>query len=87
MHPAFLREDRCRPQAIFARMSMPIDLTILMPCLNEAETLGACIAKAKLGLERAGVLPDHRRLQAMVLRVGDEPDLLGEPAHPLAVAD
>ncbi|MEA3210447.1 MAG: hypothetical protein QOE70_3504 [Chthoniobacter sp.] len=26
-----------------------------MPCLNEAETLAACIAKAKLGLERAGV--------------------------------
>jgi hypothetical protein len=32
-----------------------LDLTILMPCLNEAETLAACIAKAKLGLERAGV--------------------------------
>lgn len=26
-----------------------------MPCLNEAETLAACIAKAKLGLRRAGV--------------------------------
>ena len=36
-------------------MSSPLDLTILMPCLNEAETLVACIAKAKLGLERAGV--------------------------------
>ncbi len=33
----------------------PLDLTILMPCLNEAETLVACIAKAKLGIERAGV--------------------------------
>ncbi|HEV7869592.1 MAG TPA: glycosyltransferase family 2 protein, partial [Chthoniobacteraceae bacterium] len=32
-----------------------MDLTILMPCLNEAETLVACITKAKLGLERAGV--------------------------------
>jgi glycosyltransferase involved in cell wall biosynthesis len=32
-----------------------LDLTILMPCLDEAETLAACIAKAKLGLERAGV--------------------------------
>ena len=36
-------------------MSSPLDLTILMPCLNEAETIVACIAKAKLGLERAGV--------------------------------
>jgi hypothetical protein len=32
-----------------------IDLTIVMPCLNEAETLAACIQKARLGLERAGV--------------------------------
>src|SRR6187402_109316 len=26
-----------------------------MPCLNEAETLAACIAKAKIGIEKAGV--------------------------------
>jgi hypothetical protein len=26
-----------------------------MPCLNEAETLAACIGKARLGIERAGV--------------------------------
>jgi glycosyltransferase involved in cell wall biosynthesis len=32
-----------------------VDLTILMPCLNEAETLALCIAKAKKGLEGAGV--------------------------------
>jgi glycosyltransferase involved in cell wall biosynthesis len=32
-----------------------LDLTILMPCLNEAETLAACIGKARLGIERAGV--------------------------------
>jgi hypothetical protein len=31
------------------------ELTILMPCLNEAETLATCIGKARLGLERAGV--------------------------------
>ena len=34
----------------------PIELTILMPCLNEAETLAACIRKAKGFLERSGVL-------------------------------
>ncbi len=33
----------------------PVVLTILMPCLNEAETLPVCIRKARLGLERAGV--------------------------------
>jgi glycosyltransferase involved in cell wall biosynthesis len=32
-----------------------IELTVLMPCLNEAETIGACVAKARSYLERAGV--------------------------------
>jgi glycosyltransferase involved in cell wall biosynthesis len=32
-----------------------VELTILMPCLNEAETLAVCIAKAKGYLERSGV--------------------------------
>ncbi len=32
-----------------------MELTILMPCLNEAETLGRCIEKARAFLERAGV--------------------------------
>ncbi|MBW7920656.1 MAG: glycosyltransferase family 2 protein [Rubellimicrobium sp.] len=31
------------------------ELTILMPCLNEAETLGACIRKAQGFLERSGI--------------------------------
>jgi glycosyltransferase involved in cell wall biosynthesis len=33
----------------------PIDLTILMPCLNEAETIARCIEKAKTGLQNSGV--------------------------------
>jgi len=33
----------------------PCELTILMPCLNEAETLAVCIAKALGYLERSGV--------------------------------
>ncbi|HEX2561073.1 glycosyltransferase family 2 protein [Phenylobacterium sp.] len=32
-----------------------LELTILMPCLNEAETLAVCIEKAKGYLERSGV--------------------------------
>lgn len=31
------------------------EVTILMPCLNEAETIVACIAAAKAGLQAAGV--------------------------------
>jgi glycosyltransferase involved in cell wall biosynthesis len=36
-------------------MSQNVELTILMPCLNEAETIARCIEKAKRGIERAGV--------------------------------
>jgi glycosyltransferase involved in cell wall biosynthesis len=31
------------------------ELTILMPCLNEAATVGTCIAKAREFLQRAGI--------------------------------
>ncbi len=34
---------------------MPVELTILMPCLNEAETLALCIAKARSFLQRTGI--------------------------------
>jgi glycosyltransferase involved in cell wall biosynthesis len=36
-------------------MSEVFELTIVMPCLNEADTVAECIRKAKIGLERAGV--------------------------------
>jgi glycosyltransferase involved in cell wall biosynthesis len=36
-------------------MPESVDLTILMPCLNEAETLARCIEKAKKGIEKSGV--------------------------------
>jgi Glycosyl transferase family 2 len=32
-----------------------VELTILMPCLNEAETLAVCVGKARAFLERSGV--------------------------------
>ncbi|MCA9038654.1 MAG: glycosyltransferase family 2 protein, partial [Planctomycetaceae bacterium] len=41
--------------AIDEANSQAIELTILMPCLNEAETLAICINKAKGYLERSGV--------------------------------
>jgi glycosyltransferase involved in cell wall biosynthesis len=34
---------------------MPVELSIVMPCLNEAETLRSCIRKATQYLERSGV--------------------------------
>lgn len=36
-------------------MAEPVELTVVMPCLNEAETLATCIKKAQLGIERARV--------------------------------
>ena len=36
-------------------MNELVELTILMPCLNEAETIARCIEKAGLGIQRAGV--------------------------------
>lgn len=37
------------------RESKKVELSIVMPCLNEAETLGVCIKKAKSFLEASGV--------------------------------
>ncbi|MBR0679231.1 glycosyltransferase family 2 protein [Roseomonas eburnea] len=45
--------DRVEPQV--ATGAATIELTILMPCLNEAETLGTCVRKAMGYLARAGV--------------------------------
>ena len=36
-------------------MEGKVELTILMPCLNEAETLATCIARARSFLDRTGV--------------------------------
>ena len=36
-------------------MSQPCELTILMPCFNEAETVARCIVKARAYLARSGV--------------------------------
>lgn len=34
---------------------MPLELTVVMPCLNEAETLADCIAAARAGMQAADV--------------------------------
>lgn len=38
-----------------ANGSQPIEVSVVMPCLNEARTVGRCVAKAKTALERLGV--------------------------------
>src|SRR3954471_16925278 len=53
MSSAVATDQKPKPQPVLERED--VELTIVMPCLNEAETLASCIRKAKLGLERAGV--------------------------------
>jgi len=33
----------------------PVELSIVIPCLNEAETIARCLEKAKVGIQRSGV--------------------------------
>ncbi len=33
-----------------------VELTVLMPCLNEAETIAICVEKAKNYLEKSGIV-------------------------------
>ncbi|WP_205598249.1 glycosyltransferase family 2 protein [Caulobacter sp. 17J65-9] len=39
-----------------ATAAATVELTVLMPCLNEAETIETCVRKARRFLERAGVV-------------------------------
>ncbi len=46
---------RSKPPPAPRDAAQPLELTILMPCLNEAETIEACVTKALRYLKRAGV--------------------------------
>lgn len=39
-------------------MNYLLEITVLMPCLNEEETIGTCIAKAQKAIEKHGVLAE-----------------------------
>ncbi|EBU8090012.1 dolichol-P-glucose synthetase, partial [Salmonella enterica subsp. enterica serovar Agona] len=43
------------PKATAAVEAKPVELTILMPCLNEAETIAICVTKAQAYLKASGV--------------------------------
>src|SRR5947209_12591237 len=44
------------PDSASVRLFEPaVEVSVVMPCLNEAATVGQCIAKAWAGLERSGV--------------------------------
>lgn len=51
-HPT---KNHCQPGAVSSDQSEVIELSVVMPCLNEAETLATCIRKAQQSLEQANV--------------------------------
>src|SRR5215469_5295680 len=44
-----------QPAGVTPTEFRPLELTILMPCLNEAETVALCVRKARGFLERTGI--------------------------------
>src|SRR5689334_3060777 len=46
---------KLEPERVSHQNEAEIELTILMPCLNEAETLEACVRKASQFLAREGI--------------------------------
>jgi len=44
-----------RTAAVRVGEAAGLELTVLMPCLNEAETVGACVRKARSFLDRTGI--------------------------------
>lgn len=47
--------DKTSPESAPEQADTNVELSIVMPCLNEAETLAACIRKARAFLETSGV--------------------------------
>lgn len=54
IEPRMHRDDGGTQQAMHAEQA-PLELSILLPCLNEAETLASCIQKAQSFLAASGV--------------------------------
>ena len=60
---AILEEDRMGLETslgiaeghVLKEEDTPVEITIVMPCLNEAETLGICIEKAKRALSENSI--------------------------------
>ena len=53
-------------------MTPPLELTILMPCLNEVRTLPACIGKAQAFLARSADSPLATRFLSLYLKRAGE---------------
>ena len=52
---ALRRDLQSQGEAISGNDACAPELSVVMPCLNEAETLEICISKARIFLERSGI--------------------------------
>jgi hypothetical protein len=50
-----LRSEWPQPASETAKETAPIELSVVMPCLNESETLESCIRKAQHALKEASL--------------------------------
>jgi glycosyltransferase involved in cell wall biosynthesis len=55
MKPSVVSTPQDAPMELPAQDGREIELSVVMPCLNEAETLGSCIVQAQQALDRANV--------------------------------
>jgi len=55
--PQLSREDdrTVRQTLLPGEVESPVELSVVMPCLNETRTLGVCIQKAQSSIERMGI--------------------------------
>src|SRR5947209_7728886 len=51
----FIATEGAEPDVEDVNHSSEIDVSVVMPCLNERDTLAACIHKAEEGLRAAGL--------------------------------
>jgi glycosyltransferase involved in cell wall biosynthesis len=56
MSETVVRDPSAASVELAASLERPVELTILMPCLDEAETIAVCIRKALGFLERTGIV-------------------------------
>jgi glycosyltransferase involved in cell wall biosynthesis len=55
IEPVISRSPNCCVFNYIRRVPDSIEVSIVLPCLNEADTLAGCIRQARLGLEQSGV--------------------------------
>ena len=59
------------------RAASALEISVVMPCLNEAETLAVCIGKAQKALREQGIDPRAITRTALLTLEGERDDISG----------